>query len=77
MGTAILVSGADASAWQKAALLLVFAYGGFEPALTPLSEAKNPRRDAAVCALHRPDHVHGLYTAIQWVVTPGFAGPWT
>jgi amino acid transporter len=48
--------------------LLVFAYGGFETALTPMGEAKNPQRDVAfalfaaliVCTL--------LYTAIQWVV---------
>src|SRR5580698_9546030 len=32
--------------WLKALLLLVFAYGGFETALAPMSEAKNPRRDA-------------------------------
>ena len=35
-----------ADQWSKAMLLLVFAYGGFETALTPMSEAKNPRRDA-------------------------------
>ena len=32
--------------WLTALLLLVFAYGGFETALAPMSEAKNPRRDA-------------------------------
>src|SRR5262249_11835866 len=31
----------------KAVLLLVFAYGGFETALTPMGEARNPRRDVA------------------------------
>jgi basic amino acid/polyamine antiporter, APA family len=54
--------------WIKALLLLVFAYGGFETALAPMSEAKNPRRDApfalftalAVCTV--------IYTLIQWVV---------
>ncbi len=34
------------SQWLKAMLLLVFAYGGFETALAPMSEAKDPRRDA-------------------------------
>jgi amino acid transporter len=56
------------SAWLKATLLLVFAYGGFETAITPMSEARDPQRDAAfglfcalaVCTL--------LYTLIQWVV---------
>jgi basic amino acid/polyamine antiporter, APA family len=54
--------------WLKAVLLLVFAYGGFETALAPMGEAKNPRRDApfalfaalAVCTV--------LYALIQWVV---------
>lgn len=54
--------------WLKAMLLLAFAYGGFETALAPMSEAKNPRRDVvfglfaalATCTL--------LYTAIQWTV---------
>ena len=29
-------------------LILVFAYGGFEAALMPLAEAKDPQRDAPV-----------------------------
>src|SRR5262249_14814486 len=33
------------SVWLKAMVLLVFAYGGFETALVPMSEAKDPRRD--------------------------------
>ncbi len=56
------------SQWLKAVLLLVFAYGGFETALAPMSEAKDPRGDApfalfaalGVCAI--------LYALIQWVV---------
>ena len=31
-----------ANQWLKAILLLVFAYGGFETALAPMAEAKNP-----------------------------------
>src|SRR5207249_2539228 len=38
---------ADTNAWLKALLLLVFGYGGFESALTPMGEARNPRRDVA------------------------------
>ncbi len=38
----------DGGTWLQAILLLVFAYGGFESALLPLGEAKNPRRDAPV-----------------------------
>jgi amino acid transporter len=44
---------APPSTWLEAILLLVFAYGGFEGALLPLAEAKDPRRDAPVRALHR------------------------
>jgi APA family basic amino acid/polyamine antiporter len=57
---------ATTSSWLKALVLLVFAYGGFEAAVTPMAEASNPRRDVpfgllaglVVCAF--------LYTSIQW-----------
>src|SRR5579862_6122143 len=32
--------------WLSAMLLLLFAYGGYEAALNPMGEARNPRRDA-------------------------------
>jgi APA family basic amino acid/polyamine antiporter len=64
----ILPGGAGAGAWLKACLLLVFAYGGFETALTPLSEAKNPRRDAAFALFTALITCTLLYSAIQWVV---------
>ncbi|HLO06829.1 MAG TPA: APC family permease, partial [Terriglobales bacterium] len=63
-----LTGGAGAGAWLKACLLLVFAYGGFETALTPLSEAKNPRRDAAFALFTALITCTLLYSAIQWVV---------
>lgn len=54
-------------AWLKAVLLMVFAYGGFETALMPMSEARDPRRDAAfslfvglVCCIF-------IYTLVQWI----------
>ncbi|MFN8652979.1 MAG: APC family permease [Gemmatimonadales bacterium] len=37
---------APPGAWLDAILLLMFAYGGFEAALIPLGEAKEPERDA-------------------------------
>ena len=64
----ILPGGAGAGAWLRACLLLVFAYGGFETALTPLSEAKNPRRDAAFALFTALITCTLLYSAIQWVV---------
>lgn len=67
-GTSPDLPSPGAGAWLKAMLLMVFAYGGFETALTPMSEAKDPRRDSvfalfmalALCTL--------LYTLIQWIV---------
>jgi APA family basic amino acid/polyamine antiporter len=55
------------STWLHAVLLLVFAYGGYETAVMPGGEAKNPRRDLpfalftglAVCTV--------VYTMTQWV----------
>jgi basic amino acid/polyamine antiporter, APA family len=43
---AVGVSHAPVASWVDALLLLIFAYGGFEGALFPLGEAKDPRRDA-------------------------------
>ncbi|MGH9537967.1 MAG: APC family permease [Terriglobales bacterium] len=62
------VSHPSTSSWLKAALLLVFAYGGFETAITPLSEAKDPRRDAAFALFMALVTCTLLYSAIQWVV---------
>jgi basic amino acid/polyamine antiporter, APA family len=54
--------------WLKAALLLVFAYGGFETALAPMSEAKNPRRDAPFALFIALLLCTVIYALIQWVV---------
>lgn len=64
----LMPAGAGAAAWLKACLLLVFAYGGFETALTPLGEAKNPRRDVAFALFVSLITCTLLYAAIQWVV---------
>ena len=53
---------------MKAALLLVFAYGGFETALAPMSEAKNPRRDAPFALFIALLLCTVIYALIQWVV---------
>jgi basic amino acid/polyamine antiporter, APA family len=62
------VSPSSNDAWLKAVLLLVFAYGGFESALTPMGEVKNPRRDAAFALLSALALCTLLYTTIQWAV---------
>jgi APA family basic amino acid/polyamine antiporter len=64
----VLPSAAGGGAWLKACLLLVFAYGGFETALTPLSEAKNPQRDVAFALFTALLTCTVLYSTIQWVV---------
>ncbi|HUQ49711.1 MAG TPA: APC family permease [Terriglobales bacterium] len=56
-----------ANAWLEAVLILVFAYGGFESALMPMGEAKDPRTDVppalfaalAICLV--------VYTGVQLV----------
>jgi amino acid transporter len=60
-------SAGGGGAWLKTILLLVFAYGGFESALTPMSEAKNPRRDAAFGLLAALVICTLVYTLTQWV----------
>ncbi len=59
---------AGTGTWLKAILLLVFAYGGFEGALTPMGEAKDPRRDVAFALFSALALCTILYTAIQWTV---------
>jgi APA family basic amino acid/polyamine antiporter len=66
---------AGGDAWLKAMLLLFFAYGGFESALTPMSEAKNPRRDVAFALFVALITVTVIYTLIQWVVINVLSDP--
>jgi amino acid transporter len=54
--------------WLSAMLLLAFAYGGFETALAPMSEAKAPRRDAPFALFAALVLCTALYALIQWVV---------
>jgi amino acid transporter len=63
-----------ANAWMKAIVLLIFAYGGFESALAPMSEAKNPGRDAAFALLVALIACTVIYALVQWVVV-GVLGP--
>jgi len=54
--------------WMKAMVLLIFAYGGFETALAPMGEAKNPGRDAAFALFVALIACTVIYTLVQWVV---------
>src|ERR1700704_6992554 len=60
--------------WMKAMVLLVFYYGGFESAVAPMSEAKNPRRDAAFALFVALITCTVIYAVVQWVVV-GVLGP--
>jgi amino acid transporter len=63
------------SIWLNAILLLVFAYGGFETALAPMSEAKDPRRDAPFALLGALVTCTLIYALIQWVVVATLPDP--
>jgi basic amino acid/polyamine antiporter, APA family len=58
---------ASINAWLKAILLMFFAYGGFESALTPMSEAKDPQRDVAFGLFAALLACTILYTLVQWI----------
>ncbi len=64
----------SASAWMKAMVLLIFAYGGFESAMAPMGEAKNPGRDAGFALFVALIACTVIYALVQWVVV-GVLGP--
>ncbi len=66
---------AGAGTWLQAILLLVFAYGGFESALLPLGEAKDPRRDAPIALFTALGLCAFLYVMVQVVVLAALADP--
>jgi amino acid transporter len=54
--------------WFEAMLVLVFAFGGFEAALVPMAEAKDPRRDTPFALFTALLTTAVLFCAIQFVV---------
>jgi basic amino acid/polyamine antiporter, APA family len=62
------------SSWMKAIFLLIFAYGGFESALAPTGEARNPARDMAFALFVALISCTVIYALVQWVVV-GVLGP--
>jgi amino acid transporter len=54
--------------WTQAVLLLVFAYGGFEAALIPAGEAKDPRRDSGFALITALAVIATLYALVQLTV---------
>ena len=61
--------------WIQAVLVLVFAFGGFEAAMIPLAEAKDPRRDAPFALLVSLAVCATLFTLVQIVVQGTLADP--
>lgn len=54
--------------WLHPILLLMFAYGGYETALMPGGEAKNPRRDYPFALFVALLTCTIIYVAAQWIV---------
>ena len=61
--------------WLKAMLLMLFAYGGYEAALNPMGEARDPRRDVGFALFVALAIVTVLYTLLQWIVVALLADP--
>jgi basic amino acid/polyamine antiporter, APA family len=53
--------------WMQAILVLFFAYGGFETALAPMGEARDPRRDVPFALFLALAVVALIYFVIQWL----------
>ena len=65
----------SADGWLRAMLLLLFAYGGYEAALNPMGEARNPRRDVAFALFVALAILTVLYATLQWIVVSVLADP--
>ncbi len=72
---AVGVGSAASSSWLHAVLVLVFAFGGFEAALLPMGEAKEPRRDAPFALFVALGVVTVVYLGVQLVVMGAFPDP--
>lgn len=61
--------------WLDVILLLVFAYGGFEAALIPLGEARNPQADAPFALALCLGTTALIYSTVQAVVIAALPAP--
>jgi amino acid transporter len=59
---------APVGTWRNVILLLFFAYGGYEAAMNPMGEVRNPRRDAPFALFAALAIITVVYTLIQWAV---------
>jgi amino acid transporter len=65
----------NAGSWLNAMLLLLFVYAGYEAALNPLGEARDPRRDVAFALFAGLITVTVLCSVLQWVVVGVLSDP--
>jgi len=65
----------DTYAWLNSVLLITFVYVGFEAALIPPGEARNPDRDAPIAMLIALGICTPIYTLVQFVVVQTLASP--
>jgi amino acid transporter len=77
VGGNIRLGGSDAPAgeWLLAILALVFAFGGFEAALMPMAEVKDPRRDAPFALFTALGVVAAVYLCVHLAVMGAFSDP--
>jgi basic amino acid/polyamine antiporter, APA family len=54
--------------WTQAVLILMFAFGGFESALMPAAEMRDPKRDVAFALLVGLAAIAAVYVLVQLVV---------
>lgn len=74
-GAAPLAADLSVASWLQVLLLLLFAFGGFESALMPMSEAKDPQRDAPFALLVGLALVTLVYLAAQVTVLATLPDP--
>ena len=66
---------APAGNWFEAILIVPFGYAGFEGAVVPMSEAKDPQRDAPFALFMALATVTFVYTSIQYIVVSVLSDP--
>ena len=69
----ISIANTGRGSWLDAMILMVFAYGGFEGALLPMGEARDPRRDAPFALIAALATCAVVYTLVQVVVMGALA----
>jgi amino acid transporter len=77
VGGQISIAGSTAPVgnWLQAVLVLIFAYGGFEAALMPMGEAREPRRDAPFALFMALIVVAVVYLLVHFVVMAAITDP--